>query len=265
MLMILGIAVAAGPVMAQPTARAEAAMEPRPGACAPEANVDSCWRAGVKAERRGDARAALAAYEASCAAGLQIGGCYEAGKIYFLNLSLRDYGKSKDRMTPVCEGTDPGIGPYACKFLGIIHRKGLAGEASAERAFDYLSRSCFPRGEPFIDGNGCEILADNVPGADAMRVDDEVWNPGYIAYLALAMGCSDDMPALCARAQALHRKAIAQSARWLARCVEDAAAVGFSGRCEAVVQSARAADYEQRQTFRRRLVRMFHLATDYAG
>ena len=42
----------------------------------------SCsWRAGVKAERRAGARAALAADDASCAAGLQIGGCYEAGKI----------------------------------------------------------------------------------------------------------------------------------------------------------------------------------------
>jgi len=263
--MIMGLAVAPGPAMAQPTQRAEAAIDLQSAACAPDANVDSCWRAGVKAEKRGDAKAALAAYEASCAAGLHVGGCYEAGKVYFLNPELRDYGKSKDRMTQVCEATDPGIGPYACKYLGIIHRKGFSGEPRIDQAFAYFSRSCFPSGEPFIDGNGCELLADDVPGADAMGVSGEVWHPGYIAYLAFAMGCSDGMPSLCGRALALHRKAIAQSASWLARCVEDAQAVGFSGRCESVVQSASSADYEQRQAFRRRLVRMFHRATDYSG
>lgn len=240
-------------------------MSLRSSDCAPEANVDSCWRAGVKAEKRGDAKAALAAYEASCAARLQISGCYEAGKIYFLNPQLRDYGKAKDKMAPVCGGADPGIGPYACKFLGIIYRKGLSGERRADQAFAYLSKSCFPSGEPFIDGNGCEILADNVPDADAIGVSEEVWHPGYIAYLAFAMGCSDGMPSLCGRAQAIHQAAIAQSARWLARCVEDAEAVGFSSRCENLTQSASSADYEQRQAFRRRLVKMFHRATDYAG
>ena len=261
---MMGLA-AAGPAMAQTTQRAEAAMDVQPMACAPVSNMDSCWQAGVKAEKGGDAQAALAAYDASCAALIQMSGCYEAGKIYFLNPRFRDYGKSKDRMTQVCASTDPGIAPYACKYLGIIYRKGLAGKPRADQAYEYLSRSCFPRGEPFIDGNGCEILADNVPGADAMGVADEFWHRGYIAYLALAMGCSDDMPALCGRARALHREAIARSASWLARCVEDAEAVGFSARCETVVQSASPADYEQRQTFRRRLVQMFHRAQDYAG
>lgn len=46
------------------------------------------------------------------------------------------------------------------------------------------------------------------------------------------------------------------------RCSE---AVGFSSRCENLTQSASSADYEQRQAFRRRLVNMFHRATDYAG
>lgn len=84
LLMIMGLMIAPGPALSQPTQRPEATMDVRSWPCAPEANVDTCWRAGVKAEKRGDAKAALAAYEASCAAGLQISGCYEAGKIYFL-------------------------------------------------------------------------------------------------------------------------------------------------------------------------------------
>lgn len=265
LLTVMGLAITPHPVVAQQTQGAEAAMDGQSTVCAPEANVDSCWRAGVKANKGGDAKAALAAYEASCAAGLQINGCYEAGKLYFLDPQLRDYGKAKDRLAPVCDGSDPGLAPYACKFVGIIYRKGLSAERSAEQAFAYLSKSCFPRNEPFIDGNGCEILADSVPDADAIGVSDEVWHLGYIAYLALAMGCSDGMPLLCGRAQAIHRTAIAQSARWLARCVEDAQAVGFSDGCETVVRSASPAQFEQRQLFRRRLVQMFHRATDYAG
>ncbi len=124
-------------------------------ACTRDANVDGCWREGVKAEKRGDAVAALAAYEASCAAGFQTGGCYEAGKIYFLNAKLRDYGKSKEKMAKVCESGDVGVAPYACKYLGIIYQKGLSVKPEPKRAFSNLAKSCFPSGEPFIDGGGC--------------------------------------------------------------------------------------------------------------
>ena len=38
--------------------------------CTAVDDVDSCWTAGVLAERRGDAAAAFAAYDRSCSAGL---------------------------------------------------------------------------------------------------------------------------------------------------------------------------------------------------
>lgn len=232
--------------------------------CTRDANVDSCWRAGVQAEKRGDAVAALAAYEASCTAGFQIGGCYEAGKIYFLDAALRNYGNSKDRMVRVCQSDDVGIAPYACKYLGIIYQKGLSVKPQPAQAFSYLARSCFPNGEPFIDGGGCELLGNHVPDVDAMEVADEVWHPSYIAYLAFAMGCSDAMPAQCNQAKALHRRAVAQSAGWLARCTEDAEAVAWGG-CEDMVRSASVSDHAARQAFRRAMIRVFHRATDYAG
>ncbi len=232
--------------------------------CTRDANVDSCWRAGVQAEKRGDAAAALAAYEASCAAGFQAGGCYEAGKIYFLNATLRNYGRSKDRMLRVCQSDDAGIAPYACKYLGIIYQKGLSVKPQPAQAFSYLARSCFPNGEPLIDGGGCELLAKHVPDADAIEVADEVWHPAYIAYLAFAMGCSDDMPAQCNQATVIYQRAVAQSAGWLARCTEDAEAVAWKG-CQDMVRSASVDDYEARQAFRRAMVRVFHRATDYAG
>ncbi|PRX03199.1 UNVERIFIED_ORG: hypothetical protein BCL66_12429 [Martelella mediterranea] len=234
--------------------------------CSSVANVDSCWAAGVASEKRGDAKMALATYEASCNAGFQVGGCYEAGKIYFLNVDLRNYAAAQEKMEIVCGSDDVGIGPYACKYLGIIYRKGLTGEPRIDRAFAELSRACFLHNpEPFIDGNGCEVLADSIPDADEMGVDEHVWHPDYIAYLAFAMGCSDDMPALCERALAIYSRAEAQSASWLSRCAEDVDVVGFTGQCGDLSRAASVADYDQRQAFRRRLVDMYHRATEFAG
>lgn len=247
---------------AQPmqTAAAEPQGQSSPG-CVRMGNVDSCWQAGVAAEKRGDAAGALANYEQSCAADLQMGGCYEAGKIYFLNRTLRDYAVSRDRMVRVCESDDVGIGPYACKYLGIIYRKGLVGKPQRDEAFMALSRACFlHNAAPFIDGNGCEILGESLAGGDALLRSGQARQRDYIAYLAFAMGCTDDMPALCSKAQALHRRATATSARWLERCAEEAAA--FSGSCEGLARSPAGADYEQRQALRRQLVRMFRNATD---
>ncbi|MCW2370242.1 TPR repeat protein [Sphingobium sp. B1D7B] len=265
LVMMIGAMFLSSAATAQP-AQASSGGEPSSAACVKDSNVDSCWQAGVAAERRGDARAALAAYEASCDAGFQVGGCYEAGKIYFLNSTLRDYGAAKEKMARVCDSSDIGIGPYACKYLGIIYRRGLAGQPQLDRAFNILSRACFLHNDsPFIDGNGCEILADDIPDADALGVSDDVWAPDYIAYLAFAMGCTDDMPALCTRALTIHDRAVATSAGWLARCAEDAGAVQFSGRCGDLARAATVDNFDQRQALRRRLVRMFVRATEYAG
>ncbi|WP_123639925.1 SEL1-like repeat protein [Tsuneonella flava] len=264
LIMVMGLAVVSGPADAQPTKSDKALRTVQPlSPCTKDANVDSCWRAGVRAEERGNAEAALAAYDASCAAGFQVGGCYEAGKIYFLNAKLRDYGKSKQKMERVCESTDVGIAPYACKYLGIIYQKGLSVAPRPDRAFSYFAKACFPRGEPFIDGNGCELLGNNVPDADAAGVPEEDWRPEYIAYLAFAMGCSDNMPAQCNRAQAIHQRAVKRSANWLARCAEDAKTVQFRARCEDMPRLASVEEYDARQSFRLSVVRMFRLAADY--
>lgn len=130
MVIVEVIASGRGAVQAQP-----AVQDPSPPACVKDSNVDSCWSAGVAAEKRNDAAAALANYERSCAAGFQMGGCYEAGKIYFLDPAHRNYGIAKDRMTLVCDSDDAGIGPYACKYLGIIYRNGLTAKPQVDLAF----------------------------------------------------------------------------------------------------------------------------------
>ncbi|CAA0112318.1 Uncharacterised protein [Starkeya nomas] len=252
------IASSSGAVHAQP-----AAQDPSPPACVKDGNVDSCWSAGVAAEKRNDAAAALANYERSCAAGFQMGGCYEAGKIYFLDPARRNYGLAKDRMALVCDSDDAGIGPYACKYLGIIYRNGLTAEPQVDLAFRPLSRSCFlHNAEPFIDGNGCEILAESLPTADDMGLSDTAWQRDYIAYLAYAMGCTDDMPALCTKARDRYRRAIAASASWPARCVEQLERSPFPGTCDAVTDPGMSVQFEQRQKLRRTLVRMFRTATE---
>lgn len=264
LIMAMGLAVASGPAVAQPAKSGKALRAVQPLApCTKDTNVDSCWRAGVNAEQGGHAEAALAAYEASCAAGFQVGGCYEAGKIYFLNAKLRDYGRSKEKMEQVCESTDVGIAPYACKYLGIIYQKGLSVAPRPDRAFSYFAKSCFPRGVAFIDGSGCKLLGNNVPDADAMGVPEEDWRPDYIAYLAFAMGCSDNMPAQCNQAQAIHRRAVTQSANWLAHCAEDAKTAQFRERCEDMPRLASVEEHNARQSFRLGVARMFRLAADY--
>lgn len=235
-------------------------------ACEREANVDTCWRAGVAAEKAGDARKALAAYDRSCDAGFQLGGCYEAGKIYFLDRSLRDYRAANTRLARVCASDDVGIGPYACKFVGILYRDRLVAGAGPDRAFQALSRACFLHNDaPFIDGSGCEVLAGSVPTAAEMAVSGDVWHRDYIAYLALVMGCSDAMPSLCEKAEALHRRAAAQSARWVRLCADELSTIGFSGTCPDLVKAAATPDFDRRQATRRQLVRLFRNATEYSG
>ncbi|MBT2246960.1 hypothetical protein JQK15_26050 [Sphingobium sp. BHU LFT2] len=108
-------------------------------------------------------------------------------------------------------------------------------------------------------------MATMFPEADEMGVADKLWAPEYIAYLAFAMGCSDDMPAQCNEALAIQRRAVARSASWLARCAEDAEAAQFREKCEDMVRAASADDYDARQTFRRTMVRIFRRATGYPG
>lgn len=265
LLLVLAIAISwmIAPGDARARAASPAGSAPSPAVCVKDTNVDSCWRAAVAAEQGKDAAAALANYERSCEAGFQMGGCYEAGKIYLLDPAHRNYGVAKDRMARVCDSDDVGIGPYACKYLGTIYRDGLTAEPQIDLAFRPLSRACFlHNAEPFIDGNGCEILAEALPTADDMGLSETAWQRDYIAYLAYAMGCTDDMPALCRKASLVLHQAAAAKAAWLARCGEELEESPFSGTCGAVADPAISTAFEQRQELRRTLVRMFRDATE---
>lgn len=87
---------------------------PPTAACVAINDVDSSWRAGVASQRRGDQVAALADFQRSCAAGLTLNGCYEAGTIAFLDRKLRADRTARMLMTRICASGEILIGPYAC-------------------------------------------------------------------------------------------------------------------------------------------------------
>jgi hypothetical protein len=111
--------------------------------CEEDFNVDTCWSLGVGAARGGDLRGALGHYDMSCEAGFNDLGCYEAGKLYLQNRQLRDYAKAKARFTRVCDGEDPGRGPYACKYLGWMHLTATGVSRDLDKAWSRLALACF--------------------------------------------------------------------------------------------------------------------------
>lgn len=232
-------------------------------ACTAVDDVDSCWKAGVLAERRGDAAAAFNAYERSCSAGLTINGCYEAGKIAFLNPALRDYRLARKRMARVCASGDVGLGPYGCTYLGIMQRDGLGGERLARESAYSFVRACFTHNADHrLDGRGCEALADSLPAARAMGRSDAQWPREYLRYLAYAMGCTDGMPALCAKASAIYRRGEAESSGWLVACDDPLLPRAPAGTCSRLADPALSAEPSQREILRRTLADRFGAATD---
>ncbi|MBB3910459.1 hypothetical protein [Sphingomonas desiccabilis] len=231
-------------------------------ACAAVDDVDSCWKDGVLAERRGDAAAAFAAYDRSCSAGLTIYGCYEAGKIAFLNPALRDYRLARKRMARVCASRDVGMGPYGCTYLGIMQRDGLGGERLAgESAYSFV-RACFTHNADHnLDGRGCAALGDGLPTARVMGRSDAQWPHEYLRYLAYAMGCTDGMPALCAKAGEIYRAGEAASADWLVLCEDPSAPRAPAGTCQMLADPALSAENGQRQILRRTLAGRFVTVT----
>lgn len=231
--------------------------------CAPVDDVDSCWKEGVVAERRGDQAAALAAYDRSCTAGLTIYGCYEAGKIAFSDPRLRDYQVARARMARVCASPDIGMGPYGCTFLGIMQRDGLGGPRQLRESTFSFVRACFTHNDDhYIDGRGCAALADDLPTADVMDTNHIAWPRPYIRYLAYAMGCTDQMPQLCGKATDLYRRGEAASADWMVMCEEHLAGGAPAGICPRLADPALSADLDHRHVLRRTLARMFGVATD---
>lgn len=232
-------------------------------ACAAVDDVDSCWKDGVLAERRGDAAAALAAYDRSCSAGLTINGCYEAGKIAFLNPALRDYRLARKRMARVCASSGVGLGPYGCTYLGIMQRDGLGGERLDRESTYSFVRACFTHNaDHYLDGRGCAALADSLPAAPVMGRSDAQWPREYLRYLAYAMGCTDGMSALCAKASEIYRRGEAASAGWLVVCEDPLLPRAPAGTCPQLADPALSAELSQRQILRRTLADRFGAATD---
>ncbi|MXP26397.1 hypothetical protein GRI39_10145 [Altererythrobacter indicus] len=232
-------------------------------ACAAVDDVDSCWKDGVLAERRGDEAVALAAYDRSCSAGLTINGCYEAGKIAFLNPALRDYHLARKRMARVCASGDVGIGPYGCTYLGIMQRVGLGGERLLRESAYSLVRACFTHNaDHYLDGRGCAALADSLPEARVMDRSDAQWPREYLRYLAYAMGCTDGMPALCTKASDIYRRGEAASAGWLVVCEDPLAPRAPAGACPQLADPALSTELSQRQIMRRTLADRFGAITD---
>lgn len=257
MLMVVGLS------LAYATAHAEgAAAGAGHVACEPVSNVDSCWEDGVAAERRKDGAAALAAYVRSCDAGIQQAGCYEAGKRYLLDPALRDGAAAEPRLRAVCDSDDVGLGPYACKYLGLLYRDGIGVERQPALAISQFARACFlHNAEPFIDGSGCALLAERMLDGAGQGGQGEAWPRDYVAYLAYAMGCTDDMPAQCDKARKVYARAVAASAAWLAQCEDTLAGRAPVGTCALLADPAVAGDFEARQALRRMLVRLFREAT----
>lgn len=250
-----------GPLL--PAAANSSAPSAEEATCVAVDDVDSCWKAGVAAERRGDRATALVVYDRSCAAGFTIYGCYEAGKIAFHDQTLRDYGHARMLMARVCASSDIGMGPYGCTYLGNMQRHGLGGERQARESAHSFVRACFTHNaDHYLDGRGCAALADELPAAGVMGRSDATWPRDYLRFLAYAMGCTDGMPALCTKAGEVYRLGEAMSADWLVVCEDQLAGRAPAGTCPRLADRVIAADDSQRQTLRRTLADLFGSATD---
>ncbi|HWW56305.1 MAG TPA: sel1 repeat family protein [Sphingopyxis sp.] len=224
-------------------------------ACQARNNVDTCWSRGVGAERSGDLRGALEHYDMSCDARLITAGCYEAGKLYLQKRQLRDYARAKDRFGRVCSGDDPGQGPYACKYLGWMYLTGVGAERDRNVARVFLAKACFLQNEDLlIDPEGCHFLAQSILEAQngSLSSDGHV---KYAAYLALAMGCTDNAKTVCDEAVALYQRETARRAGWIKDCDIQAARHG------PIISCAKLAtiddDYDAAQAMRRQMRDLF--------
>lgn len=228
--------------------------------CEAQSNVDSCWSRGVAAARGGDLRAALGHYDMSCDAGFNDLGCYEAGKIYLHSRALRDYDRATARLTRVCEGDDPGQGPYACKYLGWMSLTGTGTARDLDRAWDRLAKACFlHNGVITIDPEGCHFLAETIRAVQKTPVPG-LPDSDFLAYVALAQGCTDDAETVCDEARTFYATAAARGATWITSCDEIVRARNLFNSCTQM--TAAPADYEEMMALRRKLVSVFREELD---
>jgi hypothetical protein len=228
--------------------------------CEQEFNVDTCWGLGVDAERGGDLGLALAYYDKSCDAKLgPVIGCYEAGKLYLQSRKLRNYARAYDRFAFVCDSDEIGEGPYACKYLGWMHHTGIGANKDPSKAWSYLARACFLHNEQLmIDAEGCHFFAEvALKGSAPKSAKDELKrraNP-YLAYLALAMGCTDGAEGICTQAKSFFASQKAASSAWIAQCDRDIGAEQPATDCAGLIR--RQQDYDTTQALRRQIFSRF--------
>lgn len=228
--------------------------------CKDDFNVDTCWSRGVGAARGGDLRGALGHYDMSCEAGFNDLGCYEAEKLYLQNRELRDYAKAQERFTRVCDGNDPGRGPYACKYLGWMHLTATGVSRDLDMAWSNLARACFLHNDvDMIDPEGCHFLAKTVSAArDAPS--SQYPKADLLAYVALSQGCTDDARTVCEEAQILYRTGTGRHAPWIKSCEALVRAKGTFASCEDMGRFRD--DYDDAMATRRKLKALFLAALD---
>jgi len=223
--------------------------------CKADFNVDTCWSRGVGSARGGDLRGALGHYDMSCNAGLNDLGCYEAGKLYLQNRQLRDYTKAQARFTRVCDGDDPGRGPYACKYLGWMHLTATGVSRDLDKAWPRLALACFLHNDAdMIDPEGCHFFAKTV-FAVRDAAPSRYTRADFLAYVALSQACTDNARTVCDEARALYRTGAGQHAPWIKSCDAVIRASRTFSSCEEMARFQE--DYETAMTTRRYLKALF--------
>ena len=231
--------------------------------CAADFSVDTCWSRGVSAARGGDLRGAIGHFDMSCTAGLTDLGCYEAGKLYLQNRQLRDYALARARFTRVCDGDDPGRGPYACKYLGWMYLTATGVPRDIDKAWSSLARACFLHNDvDMIDPEGCHHLAAAVSAARAVS-PTRYAHADFVAYVALSQGCTDNARTVCDEARALYRTGAARGASWIKACDAAVRTRGTFPSCEDMARSRD--DHDAAMATRRKLKATFLTALDDVG
>ncbi len=231
--------------------------------CAADFNVDTCWSRGVGAARGGDLRGALGHFDMSCAAGFNDLGCYEAGKLYLHNRQLRDYARAQARFAGVCDGDDPGRGPYACKYLGWMYLTATGVRRDLDKAWSMFARACFLHNNAdMIDPEGCHLFAKTVVAAREAS-PARYANADFVAYVALSQGCTDDAKTVCDEARALYEAGRARRAPWIIACEAAVRAKRTFASCGELARLRD--DYDTAMATRRNLKALFLTALDRLG
>jgi hypothetical protein len=233
--------------------------------CTRDSDTDTCWSYGVSASRSGDLALALGYFDKSCQAALSTYGCYEAGKLYLQNKKLRSYAQAHDRLTRVCNSDEIGQGPYACKYLGWMHHTGIGAEKDPSKAWGYLAKACFLHNQLTIDAEGCHFFAKTVltvhPSGTVQQQRERVGG-AYLAYLALAMGCTDGAQGLCAEAQSFLANGKAASAAWVTRCDQDIDGTRPAANCAGLILQS--TEFDPESALRKQILSHFEDGLDAA-